>query len=111
MDSGIAYLLYSQSVIGAAAIWIAVALGLPQRDRASIVFSHTASIYVVLNLLISYSMFSIKTAALLWFVFGALARATSARESPAAVQIPFVASLRPQSISLGEGGLSQGAET
>ena len=111
MDSGIAYLLYSQSVIGAAAIWIVVALGLPQRDRASIVFSHTASIYVVLNLLISYSMFSIKTAALLWFVFGALARATSAREAPAAVQRPFAASLRPQSMSLGEAGLSRGAET
>jgi putative polymerase len=83
MDSGVAYLLYSQSIIGAAALWIAIVYGLPQRDKASIVYSHAASVYVVLNLLVSYSMFSIKTASLLWFVFGALARRTSARTAPA----------------------------
>lgn len=82
MDSGIAYLVYSQSVIGAAALWIAIVFGLPQRDRASIVYSHATSIYVALNLLVSYSMFSIKTAALLWFVFGAVHRRTSDRTAP-----------------------------
>ncbi len=79
MDSGVAYLLYSQSIIGAAALWLAIVYGLPQRDKASIVYSHATSVYVVLNLLVSYSMFSIKTASLLWFVFGALAPRRSER--------------------------------
>lgn len=77
MDSGIAYLLYSQSIIGATVIWIAISCGLPQRNRPTIIYAHATSIYVALNLLVSYSMFSIKTAALLWFVFGSLSRRTS----------------------------------
>ncbi len=72
MDSGIAYLLYSQSIIGAAVLWMAVAVALPQKDRASVFFAHMTSIYFGLNLLISYSVFSIKTAGLLWFAYGAI---------------------------------------
>lgn len=78
MDSGIAYLLYSQSLLGTIMLWIMIALAMPQRDRPSIIFSHATSIYVALNLLVSYSVFSIKTAGLLWFAFGALSRAPSA---------------------------------
>lgn len=74
MDSGISYLVYSQSLLGAVVIWSVVALGLPQDDRPSAVMAHAVSLYVALNLMISYSMFSIKTAALLWFSYGAIAR-------------------------------------
>ena len=74
MDSGIAYLVYSQSVVGAIAVWAFIALGLPQRDRESIAFAHMASFYFATNLLISYSVFSIKTAGVLWFMLGAMGR-------------------------------------
>jgi putative polymerase len=80
MDSGIAYLLYSQSLQGAIVLWAMIALALPQRDRASIIFSHATSIYIALNLLVSYSAFSIKTAGLLWFAFGAISRTSSAQK-------------------------------
>lgn len=71
-DSGISYLVCSQSLVGAGMIWLMIACALPQKDRPSITFSHAASLYVALNLLISYSVFSIKTAGLLWFVYGAI---------------------------------------
>jgi putative polymerase len=74
MDSGIAYLLYSQSLCGAILIWSFITLGLPQRDRPSRVMIHAVSLYFALNLLISYSVFSIKTAALLWFAYGVIGR-------------------------------------
>lgn len=74
MDSGISYLVYSQSLLGALVIWSFVAFGLPQGDRPSAVMAHAVSLYLTLNLMISYSVFSIKTAALLWFSYGAIAR-------------------------------------
>lgn len=74
MDSGISYLVYSQSLIGALVIWTFVALGLPQGDRPSAAMAHAVSLYIALNLMISYSVFSIKTAALVWFSYGAIAR-------------------------------------
>ncbi|MCW6506512.1 hypothetical protein [Lichenifustis flavocetrariae] len=74
MDSGIAYLVYSQSLCGAAVIWAFIALGMPQRDRLAQVMLHAISLYFTMNLLISYSVFSIKTAALLWFGYGHIAR-------------------------------------
>lgn len=84
MDSGIGYLLFSQSLVGAIVIWGFIALGMPQRDRATIVTAHAVSLYVALLLLISYSFFSIKTAALLWFSYGAIARPVAGRQRAAA---------------------------
>lgn len=78
MDSGIAYLLYSQSLCGVALIWSAVALFMPQEHRLARAMAHLTGLYLTLNLLISYSVFSIKTAALLWFAYGHLARHAAA---------------------------------
>ena len=75
MDSGIAYLVYSQSLCGAVLIWTFVALGMPQQERAARIMLHAVSLYFALNLLISYSVFSIKTAAFLWFAYGCVSRA------------------------------------
>ena len=83
MDSGIAYLMYSQSLCGVAVIWSAVALGMPQDHRLARAMAHLTCLYLTLNLLISYSVFSIKTAALLWFAYGHLARHAAACARPA----------------------------
>lgn len=80
MDSGIAYLLYSQSIIGTVAIWIFISCCFPQNDKESASFAHMASFYWSSSLLVSYSVFSVKTAALLWFLMGAIAQ-TKANEA------------------------------
>jgi putative polymerase len=71
-DSGISYFLITQSVFGSAAIWLFVCLVPRYHDRRSTIFVHSICIYIAFNLLVSYSLFSIKTAALMWFMYGYL---------------------------------------
>jgi putative polymerase len=71
-DSGITYFIITQSVFGPVAIWLFVCLVPSYHDRRSTIFVHGISIYIALNLLISYSLFSIKTAGLMWFMYGYL---------------------------------------
>jgi putative polymerase len=71
-DSGISYFIITQSVFGPAAVWLFVCLVPRYHDRRSTIFVHSICIYIAFNLLVSYSMFSIKTAALMWFMYGYL---------------------------------------
>jgi putative polymerase len=88
LDSGIAYFLATQSIFGVAAIWLMVCALFRQPTRGHVVFIHSVAIYIAFNLLISYSLFSIKTAAILWFIYGYLQAEAlddewrSAREKP-----------------------------
>lgn len=72
LDSGISYFVITQSVFGLAAIWLFVCVVPRYHDRRLTIFVHSICIYIALNLLVSYSLFSIKTAALMWFVYGSL---------------------------------------
>lgn len=72
LDSGISYFIIAQSVFGMAAIWLFVCLVPGYHDRRSTIFVHSVCIYIAFNLLVSYSLFSIKTAALMWFMYGYL---------------------------------------
>lgn len=71
-DSGISYFIITQSIFGLAAIWLFVCLVPRCHDRRSTIFVHSICIYIAFNLLVSYSLFSIKTAALMWFMYGYL---------------------------------------
>jgi putative polymerase len=71
-DSGISYFIITQSIFGLAAIWLFVCLVPRYHDRRSTIFVHSICIYIAFNLLVSYSLFSIKTAALMWFMYGYL---------------------------------------
>lgn len=68
-DSGFAYLINSQSLIVAIVIWATIFsrhLVTPESR-----YVHLAvAIYLALNLTVSWSLFSIKTAGLLWFLLG-----------------------------------------
>lgn len=72
MDSGIAYLVTTQSIMGVTLIWIAVTAFLSSTTSTQRRFTYAFAIYVSLSLLVSYSLLTIKTAALLWFIHGAL---------------------------------------
>jgi putative polymerase len=69
-DSGITYFVLSQSFIGVIVIWCAVCLVPEGRRYFTRLYVHGIAIFVPLNLLVSYSLFSIKTASLIWFCFG-----------------------------------------
>jgi putative polymerase len=71
-DNGIVYFLLSQSLIGVAFIWGIICLLAPRRTANSRVYMHAISIFIPLNLLVSNSFFSIKTASVIWFCYGLL---------------------------------------
>lgn len=71
-DSGLIYLLITQSLAGLALIWMAIVLGLEERTPAHKNYKNGICIYLSLIMMVSYSFVSIKTAAPLWFIYGFL---------------------------------------
>jgi putative polymerase len=70
-DSGYGYLLVKIGLLGLAAIWALFAYA-PVPDRDAWRFKNFITWYSVFLLCISASLFTIKTAALLWFLYGTL---------------------------------------
>lgn len=69
-DSGISYLLVTQSIFGAIILWSAICFLQPPTNRSAVVLMHGICIYIALLLMVSFSLFSIKSAAPLWFIYG-----------------------------------------
>jgi putative polymerase len=68
-DAGFAYLINSQSLLMAMLLWTLVfARRLVTPESRYIHFA--VALYLSLNLIVSWSLFSIKTASLLWFLLG-----------------------------------------
>jgi putative polymerase len=70
-DSGWAYFIVTQSILALIAIWLALTVQ-PAKGSAARRFAVGMAIFLSLSLPVSYSVFSIKTAALLWVLFGYL---------------------------------------
>lgn len=68
-DAGFAYVINSQSLIVAIILW-AVLFARPAKTAESRYLHFAIAVYLSLNLIVSWSLFSIKTAALLWFMLG-----------------------------------------
>jgi putative polymerase len=81
-DSGITYFVVTQSFIGVAIIWLAVCLLPLGRDYCMRLYVHGIAMFIPLNLMVSYSFFSIKVASLMWFCFGYFFMKDSCGESP-----------------------------
>ena len=73
-DSGIAYFIVSQSLPMLIVLVLYYAIGIVANDGESRFYKNALMIAWALGLLISNSLFSIKVAALMWFIFGALVR-------------------------------------
>ncbi len=71
-DSGWAYMIITQSIFGLAAIWLALTLHTSSGTRAERRFIAGMALFLALSLPVSYSTFSIKTAAFLWALYGHL---------------------------------------
>jgi putative polymerase len=88
-DSGWAYMIITQSLFGLAAIWLALTLHVSPGTRAERRFVAGMALFLALSLPVSYSTFSIKTAAFLWALYGHLIssrpQAQAREEAPAQV--------------------------
>jgi putative polymerase len=69
-DAGIVYFILSQSLLGVAVIWLAVCLFANGQSLGSRNYIHAIAVFIPLNLLVSYSFFSIKIASIIWFFYG-----------------------------------------
>ena len=72
MDSGIAYLILTQSLIGTTIIWLFLVCFTEERTTQQIRYTHGILLYFVLTMTVSYSMLTIKTASLAWFIHGVI---------------------------------------
>jgi putative polymerase len=80
-DSGYAYVLAQFGLFGCAGLWALFAF-LRAPDAAAERFKLFVAFYVVFGLCISTSLFTIKTAALLWFLYGTLSAARAGDAAP-----------------------------
>ena len=69
-DSGIVYLIVAYSILGVALGWVFIFGTFPSQASVATVLRCGAAIYLSGNLMVSASVFSLKTAALLWFIVG-----------------------------------------
>jgi putative polymerase len=71
-DSGIAYFIASQSIMIVGAFLLAFAFGLEMPTEDGQAFKNAFMLAFAAGLLVSNSLFSVKSAALWWFVLGAM---------------------------------------
>jgi len=71
-DSGIAYFIASQSIMIVGAFLLAYAFGLEMPTEDGQAFKNAFMLAFAVGLLVSNSLFSVKSAALWWFVLGAM---------------------------------------
>lgn len=69
-DSGIAYVVFTQSFVCALVMWFFINAFLKENTAEQARMKHTMLIYFVLTMTVSNSFLSIKTAALAWFLLG-----------------------------------------
>jgi len=72
LDSGFGYLIGRIGLPGLAALWCVLFM-IPCANAQSRLYRQLIALYLCAILSISYSPLTIKTASLLWFLFGAIA--------------------------------------
>ena len=77
VDSGIVYLIITQSLIGTVVLFLFVIYASAQKTKEQARFMHALLLYIALTMMVSASMLTIKTAALAWFIHGALQRSST----------------------------------
>ncbi len=87
-DEGYAYVLYTFGVVLAAALWLALWL-IPMPDERGNRFRCYVTVYIALILCVSgTSLFALKSAGVLWFLFGCMLRDPAPGMASAVVRQP-----------------------
>ena len=81
-DSGIAYLIATQSIFGVALLWAFIVFGSAEDRREQALYKQGLVLYLALTMMVSYSFLTIKTAGLAWFILGALQSVNGSRNEP-----------------------------
>jgi putative polymerase len=87
MDSGVAYLIMTQSLPGLVLLWAYIGWGVREDTPEQVRFTHGLSLYLALSMMVSYSFLTIKTGAVLWFIQGALQSAPARTRSRRLVSV------------------------
>jgi putative polymerase len=74
VDCGLAHLILTHSIFGVMMLWGWITLGAKQQSLAQIRYLHGTAAWLSLFMMVSFTFLTIKAAALLWFIFGALQR-------------------------------------
>ena len=92
-DSGYAYVIYASSVLGLVGLWLFVALVAAEKDKPRLLrCSLMLNLYVFCSLTVSgNSVFSMKTAALLWLLIGNVRSDPGETEAAEETPIPTAA--------------------
>ena len=89
-DSGYAYVIYGSTILGMLALWLFVSLAASQNEQRAMRCNLLVNVYVFSSLTISgNSVFSIKTAALLWLLVGHVRGEALAGTSPKDLLLRF----------------------
>jgi putative polymerase len=72
VDSGIAYLIMTQSLYAVGIIWMFITIGFRQDGLDRRRYTNAVAVYLSFTMMVSYGFLTIKTAALLWFIHGSL---------------------------------------
>ena len=84
VDSGLAYMIATQSIFGLLLLWGFVIFATAEDSREQALYKHGLVLYLSLTMMVSYSFLTIKTAGLAWFIVGALQSGQSLRKAAAA---------------------------
>ncbi|MEQ1652383.1 MAG: hypothetical protein ABL897_07840 [Hyphomicrobium sp.] len=72
VDAGVVYLTITQSLLGLTLLWSFITLSADESSTEQKIYKNGLLMYLALTMMVSYSFLSIKTAAPIWFTFGAL---------------------------------------
>lgn len=72
LDSGLGYLLNDQGLLGLLLFWLPPILFMKSLPREARIYLFGISLYIAFAMLLTGALFTIKTAALLWFCYGYL---------------------------------------
>jgi putative polymerase len=86
VDSGLAYLIITHSLVGVGLLWFMIVFSADEATPEQKKYKNAICLYIALSMMVSYSFVSIKTAAPLWFIYGALLRPRRAEAWPEPAQ-------------------------
>jgi putative polymerase len=72
MDSGVTYLILTQSLPIVLVLWLFIAGNVSEATPEQVRFTHALCLYLTLSMMVSYAFLTIKTAGLAWFIQGVL---------------------------------------
>ncbi len=102
VDSGVAYLITTQSIFVVVALWAVIVVTASENSPDKVRYTHAVCIFIALNMMISSSLLTIKTSAILWLLYGSLQARQSNVQRVGGGSPMTAAGLARQNLSMGK---------